>query len=272
MRQHIQECSCQKYDHKAAVECGVATGEQNDLHKQQHFSIVKAEPWKDSVRIKAEARLQTQLHAMVVRRKKANITPEIIQVCIFRVRQFRIYAVSSHLVNLPVPFVRKSHAQTMVQAAAKAQAVVVATKRGGFLPMNSAQITALSQTQAKVIVNAHSHSHQTALIGTTGSAQSEGGSGKSTNQQLLNQINIQAWALVYAYTEELARVIPLPIGDPKTSDIEIASGLAGDEFPDGWSVKTYRSCKGESVRRTTQFWFSRKSCFYLFDHCDTFNN
>jgi hypothetical protein len=44
----------------------------------------------------------------------------------------------------------------MVQAAAKAQAVVAATMNrwGGFLLMNTAQITALSQIQARAIVNA----------------------------------------------------------------------------------------------------------------------
>jgi hypothetical protein len=155
----------------------------------------------------------------------------------------------------------------MVQAAAKAQAVVIETKNhtGGVLPTSSAEIAALSRIQAQVIVNAHS---QTVMIGTTCSSPIEGGSGKSTNQQLQNQINIQAQALVYAYTQEVARMIPLPIGDPKKSDFEeIASGLAGDKFPDGWSMKTYRSVKGESVRRITRFWFSRKSCFHLFAHC-----
>jgi nuclear transcription factor Y gamma len=94
----------------------------------------------------------------------------------------------------------------MVQAAAQAQAVVAAAKNrgGGLVPMNSAQIAALSQIQAQAIVNARP---QTALIGATGAAPAEGssgngnGEGKPTNQQLQNQIQLQAQALVHAHTQ-----------------------------------------------------------------------
>ena len=82
----------------------------------------------------------------------------------------------------------------MVQAAAQAQAVVAAAKNrgGGLVPMNSAQITALSQIQAQAIVNARP---QTALIGTGNAGE------KPTNQQLQNQIQLQAQALVHAHTQ-----------------------------------------------------------------------
>ena len=71
----------------------------------------------------------------------------------------------------------------MVQAAAQAQAVVAAAKsRGdGLVPMNSAQIAALSQIQAQAIVHAR---------------KSQG-----TPQQIQTQIQIQAQALVHAHTQ-----------------------------------------------------------------------
>ena len=71
----------------------------------------------------------------------------------------------------------------MVQAAAQAQAVVAAAKsRGdGLVPMNAAQIAALSQIQAQAIVNAR---------------KSQG-----TPQQIQTQIQLQAQALVHAHTQ-----------------------------------------------------------------------
>lgn len=71
----------------------------------------------------------------------------------------------------------------MVQAAAQAQAVVAAAKsRGdGLVPMNAAQVAALSQIQAQAIVNAR---------------KSQG-----TPQQIQTQIQLQAQALVHAHTQ-----------------------------------------------------------------------
>ena len=81
----------------------------------------------------------------------------------------------------------------MVQAAAQAQAVVAAAKNrgGGLVPMNAAQISALSQIQAQAIVNARP---QTALVG--GKTDE-----KPTPQQIQNQIQLQAQALVHAHTQ-----------------------------------------------------------------------
>lgn len=89
----------------------------------------------------------------------------------------------------------KAQAQAMVQAAAQAQAVVAAAKNrgGGLVPMNAAQISALSQIQAQAIVNARP---QTALLGGSGRADE-----KPTAQQLQNQIQLQAQALVHAHTQ-----------------------------------------------------------------------
>jgi histone H3/H4 len=84
----------------------------------------------------------------------------------------------------------------MVQAAAQAQAVVAAAKNrgGGLVPMNSAQIVALSQIQAQAIVNARP---QTALgVGGKSSADE-----KPSSQQIQNQIQLQAQALVHAHTQ-----------------------------------------------------------------------
>ena len=77
----------------------------------------------------------------------------------------------------------KAQAQAMVQAAAPAQAVVAAAKsRGdGLVPMNAAQIAALSQIQAQAIVHAR---------------KSQG-----TPQQIQTQIQLQAQALVHAHTQ-----------------------------------------------------------------------
>lgn len=58
--------------------------------------------------------------------------------------------------------------------------------------------------------------------------------------------------------KKVARAIPLATGDRCTLATEIASGLAGGEFPDGWTVKTYRRAGGETVGKTDRFWFSRK--------------
>jgi hypothetical protein len=60
--------------------------------------------------------------------------------------------------------------------------------------------------------------------------------------------------------KKVARVIPLATGDRNTLATEIASGPAGEEFPEGWTVKTYRRAGGETVGKTDRFWFSRKLC------------
>ena len=62
--------------------------------------------------------------------------------------------------------------------------------------------------------------------------------------------------------KKIARVIPLATGDRNTLATEIASGPAGDEFPDGWTVKTYRRAGGETVGKTDRFWFSRELSYY----------
>lgn len=85
----------------------------------------------------------------------------------------------------------------MVQAAAQAQAVVAAAKNrgGGLVPMNAAQISALSQIQAQAIVNARP---QTAI---TGSGTTTKRNEKPTPQQIQNQTQLQAQALVHAHTQ-----------------------------------------------------------------------
>lgn len=90
----------------------------------------------------------------------------------------------------------QAQAQAMVQAAAQAQAVVAAAKNrgGGLVPMNAAQIAALSQIQAQAIVNARP---QMALSGKPGVDPNE----KPTPQQIQNQIQLQAQALVHAHTQ-----------------------------------------------------------------------
>lgn len=87
----------------------------------------------------------------------------------------------------------------MVQAAAQAQAVVAAAKNrgGGLVPMNAAQIDALSQIQARAIVTARP---QTALVGSFGTAAGTK-PGEPTPQQIQNQIQLQAQALVHAHTQ-----------------------------------------------------------------------
>ena len=91
----------------------------------------------------------------------------------------------------------QAQAQAMVQAAAQAQAVVTAAKtRGdGLVPMNAAQIAALSRIQAQAIVNARP---STALIA---SGQSEDENRKPTPQQIETQIQLQAQALIHAHTQ-----------------------------------------------------------------------
>ena len=83
----------------------------------------------------------------------------------------------------------------MVQAAAQAQAVVAAAKNrgGGLVPMNAAQIVALSQIQAQAIVNARPQ----IALGVGGKSADE----KPTPQQIQNQIQLQAQALVHAHTQ-----------------------------------------------------------------------
>lgn len=74
----------------------------------------------------------------------------------------------------------------MVQAAAQAQAVVAATKaRGDLVPMNATEINALSQKQAKAIVNARQQTSTTTL----------------TESEVKTQIQLQAQALVHAHTQ-----------------------------------------------------------------------
>ena len=106
----------------------------------------------------------------------------------------------------------------MVQAAAQAQAVVAAAKNrgGGLVPMNAAQIHALSQIQAQAIVNARP---QTALVG---SARGGGVAGeKPTPQQIQNQIQLQAQALVHAHTQA-----QISAGIYKGGDAAAAGGAA----------------------------------------------
>jgi methylthioribose-1-phosphate isomerase len=54
------------------------------------------------------------------------------------------------------------------------------------------------------------------------------------------------------------RAVPLATGDRNTTATEIASGPAGADFPEGWTVKTYRRAGGETIGKTDRFWFSRK--------------
>jgi len=123
---------------------------------------------QQQIQAQLQSQLQAQLQAAAARGKQANITPEMIQ----------------------------AQAQAMVQAAAQAQAVVAAAKNrgGGLVPMNAAQISALSQIQAQAIVNARP---QTAIVG-SGSGKSDE---KPTPQQIQNQIQLQAQALVHAHTQ-----------------------------------------------------------------------
>lgn len=48
----------------------------------------------------------------------------------------------------------------------------------------------------------------------------------------------------------------LTTGDRNTTATEIASGMAGPEFPAGWVIKTYRRSGGETIGKTDRFWFS----------------
>ncbi|KAL7521310.1 hypothetical protein ACHAWX_005984 [Stephanocyclus meneghinianus] len=56
--------------------------------------------------------------------------------------------------------------------------------------------------------------------------------------------------------KKVKRAVPLATGDRNTTATEIASGPAGPDFPDGWTVKTYRRAGGETIGKTDRFWFS----------------
>jgi nuclear transcription factor Y gamma len=101
----------------------------------------------------------------------------------------------------------------MVQAAAQAQAVVAAAKiRGdGLVPMNSAQVAALSQIQAQAIVHAR---------------KSQG-----TPQQIQTQIQLQAQALVHAHTQA-----QIAAGIFKGDDVASAPAPAKTRAPASRSV------------------------------------
>ncbi|KAL7552694.1 hypothetical protein ACHAWF_016269 [Thalassiosira exigua] len=137
---------------------------------------------QQQIQAQLQSQLQAQLQAAAARGKQANITPEMIQ----------------------------AQAQAMVQAAAQAQAVVAAAKNrgGGLVPMNAAQIAALSQIQAQAIVNARP---QTALIGASGKSDT---GDKPTPQQIQNQIQLQAQALVHAHTQAQVSAGIYKGGDP----------------------------------------------------------
>jgi hypothetical protein len=53
-----------------------------------------------------------------------------------------------------------------------------------------------------------------------------------------------------------SKKVCLATGDRITSAIEVSSGPAGPEFPEGWVVKTYRRSGGETIGKTDRFWFS----------------
>ena len=116
----------------------------------------------------------------------------------------------------------QAQAQAMVQAAAQAQAVVAAAKNrgGGLVPMNAAQISALSQIQAQAIVNARP---QTALVGGTPGKTDQ----KPTPQQIQNQIQLQAQALVHAHTQAQIAAGIYKGGDPATSPATKAAAKPG---------------------------------------------
>lgn len=110
---------------------------------------------QQAIQKQLQEQLQAQLEAAAARGQQANITPAQIQ----------------------------AQATAMVQAAAQAQAVVAAAKsRGdGLVPMNAAQITALSQIQAQAIVNARKPT--------------------GTPQQIQTAIQLQCQALIHAHRE-----------------------------------------------------------------------
>jgi len=149
---------------------------------------------QQQIQAQLQAQLQQQLQAAAAKGKQANITPEMIQ----------------------------AQAQAMVQAAAQAQAVVAAAKNrgGGLVPMNAAQISALSQIQAQAIVNARP---QTALVGGTPGKTDE----KPTPQQIHNQIQLQAQALVHAHTQAQIAAGIYKGGDPATSPAAKAAAKPG---------------------------------------------
>lgn len=111
----------------------------------------------------------------------------------------------------------------MVQAAAQAQAVVAAAKNrgGGLVPMNAAQIAALSQIQAQAIVNARP---QTALVGKSGEDDET-----PTTTQIQNQIQLQAQALVHAHTQAQITAGIYKGGD--TAADEAAADTSDDKKP-----------------------------------------
>jgi len=117
----------------------------------------------------------------------------------------------------------QAQAQAMVQAAAQAQAVVAAAKNrgGGLVPMNAAQIAALSQIQAQAIVNARP---QTALVGKSGEDDET-----PTTTQIQNQIQLQAQALVHAHTQAQITAGIYKGGD--TAADEAAADTSDDKKP-----------------------------------------
>jgi hypothetical protein len=103
----------------------------------------------------------------------------------------------------------------VVKAAAQAQAIIAAAKNqgGGLVPMNVAQIHALSQIQAQAIVNA---CPQTGLVvGGRGSSVGGGGGEKPqhTPQQIQNQVQLQAQAFVHAHTQAQSSAATYKGGD-----------------------------------------------------------
>ena len=170
---------------------------------------------QQQIQAQLQSQLQAQLQAAAAKGKQANITPEMIQVgviyyifllsmllhsityhtIIIYVHSHYLFAISFLIHSILLNFTQ-AQAQAMVQAAAQAQAVVAAAKNrgGGLVPMNAAQIAALSQIQAQAIVNARP---QTALIGVV----KPGSDDKPTPQQIQNQIQLQAQALVHAHTQ-----------------------------------------------------------------------
>lgn len=116
--------------------------------------------------------MQQQLQAAAARGQQANITPEQIQ----------------------------QQATLMVQAAAQAQAVVAAAKSrgGGLQPMNAAQILALSEVQAKAIVNARQKSMNNNNNNNNNATPS---TQQQQQQQIQSSIQLQQQALVHAHTQ-----------------------------------------------------------------------
>lgn len=133
----------------------------------------------------------------------------------------------------------------MVQAAAQAQAVVAAAKNrgGGLVPMNAAQIAALSQIQAQAIVNARP---QTALVGKSGEDDET-----PTTTQIQNQIQLQAQALVHAHTQAQITAGIYKGGD--TAADEAAADTSDDKKPAAVkkspSVASQQDSSGHNTRK-----------------------